>query len=177
MRRRDFVAGIAGSAAWPRAASGVGAAGWRADGYRRKRFCSSRLRGGIPGRTPQARLGRPRYPARHALGGRTRVGAAAREGTGRAATRFDSFAQHAHHGSLAARDANHPNCFRDRFRSDRQWLCGELPRPGGNVTGFTNIEPTMAGKWLELLKVVAHVSHGWRSCSIRQRLPMPSDIS
>jgi putative ABC transport system substrate-binding protein len=25
-------------------------------------------------------------------------------------------------------------------------------RPGGNVTGFTNIEATMSGKWLELLK-------------------------
>ena len=30
-----------------------------------------------------------------------------------------------------------------------------FPRPGGNVTGFTNIEPTMAGKWPELLKQVA----------------------
>jgi putative tryptophan/tyrosine transport system substrate-binding protein len=30
-----------------------------------------------------------------------------------------------------------------------------LPRPGGNVTGCTNIEPTMAGKWLELLKQIA----------------------
>ena len=28
-------------------------------------------------------------------------------------------------------------------------------RPGGNVTGFTNIEPTMASKWLELLKEIA----------------------
>ena len=28
-------------------------------------------------------------------------------------------------------------------------------RPGGNVTGFTSIEPTMAGKWLQLLKEVA----------------------
>ena len=28
-------------------------------------------------------------------------------------------------------------------------------RPGGNVTGFTSIEPTMAGKWLELLKQIA----------------------
>ena len=27
--------------------------------------------------------------------------------------------------------------------------------PGGNVTGFTSIEPTMAGKWLELLKEIA----------------------
>jgi ABC-type uncharacterized transport system substrate-binding protein len=30
-----------------------------------------------------------------------------------------------------------------------------FPRPGANVTGFTNIEPTMAGKWLELLKEIA----------------------
>ena len=29
-----------------------------------------------------------------------------------------------------------------------------LPRPGGNVTGFTNLESTMAGKWLELLKEI-----------------------
>ena len=30
-----------------------------------------------------------------------------------------------------------------------------LPRPGGNVTGFTLMEPTMGGKWLELLKEIA----------------------
>ena len=30
-----------------------------------------------------------------------------------------------------------------------------LPRPGGNVTGFTNLEGSMAGKWLELLKEMA----------------------
>jgi ABC-type uncharacterized transport system substrate-binding protein len=28
-------------------------------------------------------------------------------------------------------------------------------RPGGNVTGFTGFEPSMAGKWLELLKEIA----------------------
>jgi putative tryptophan/tyrosine transport system substrate-binding protein len=28
-------------------------------------------------------------------------------------------------------------------------------RPGGNATGFTNFEPTMGGKWLELLKEIA----------------------
>src|SRR5215207_476742 len=27
--------------------------------------------------------------------------------------------------------------------------------PGSNVTGFINVEPTMAGKWLELLKEIA----------------------
>jgi ABC-type uncharacterized transport system substrate-binding protein len=30
-----------------------------------------------------------------------------------------------------------------------------FPRPGGNVTGFTTMEPTMAGKWVELLKEIA----------------------
>ena len=30
-----------------------------------------------------------------------------------------------------------------------------FPRPGGNVTGFNNMEPTMASKWLELLKEIA----------------------
>jgi putative ABC transport system substrate-binding protein len=30
-----------------------------------------------------------------------------------------------------------------------------LPRPGGNATGFTNLEGSMAGKWLDLLMEVA----------------------
>jgi len=30
-----------------------------------------------------------------------------------------------------------------------------LAHPGGNITGFTNIEPSMGGKWLELLKEIA----------------------
>jgi putative ABC transport system substrate-binding protein len=30
-----------------------------------------------------------------------------------------------------------------------------LPRPGGNVTGFLNVEGSLGGKWLELLKQIA----------------------
>jgi putative tryptophan/tyrosine transport system substrate-binding protein len=30
-----------------------------------------------------------------------------------------------------------------------------LPLPGGNATGFTIMEPSMSGKWLELLKEIA----------------------
>jgi putative ABC transport system substrate-binding protein len=30
-----------------------------------------------------------------------------------------------------------------------------LARPGGNLTGFTNFEPSIASKWLELLKLIA----------------------
>jgi putative tryptophan/tyrosine transport system substrate-binding protein len=34
-------------------------------------------------------------------------------------------------------------------------LVASLPRPGGNVTGFTHLEGTMAGKWVELLAEIA----------------------
>ena len=34
-------------------------------------------------------------------------------------------------------------------------LAESLARPGGNITGFTNFEFSMAGKWLELLKEAA----------------------
>jgi ABC-type uncharacterized transport system substrate-binding protein len=38
-------------------------------------------------------------------------------------------------------------------------LVPSLAHPGGNITGFTSIEPTLAGKWLEALKEVApHVT-------------------
>ncbi len=30
-----------------------------------------------------------------------------------------------------------------------------LASPGGNLTGFTNFEPSMSGKWLELLKTIS----------------------
>jgi putative ABC transport system substrate-binding protein len=30
-----------------------------------------------------------------------------------------------------------------------------LPRPGGNITGFSNLDASMAGKWLELLTEIA----------------------
>jgi putative ABC transport system substrate-binding protein len=33
-------------------------------------------------------------------------------------------------------------------------FAASLARPGGNITGFTNVEPSIAGKWLELLKEI-----------------------
>jgi putative tryptophan/tyrosine transport system substrate-binding protein len=34
-------------------------------------------------------------------------------------------------------------------------LIASIARPGGNTTGFTNFEPSLTGKWLELLKEIA----------------------
>jgi putative tryptophan/tyrosine transport system substrate-binding protein len=36
-----------------------------------------------------------------------------------------------------------------------QGFVKNLPRPGGNVTGFTAFEPSLGGKWVELLKEIA----------------------
>jgi putative ABC transport system substrate-binding protein len=39
--------------------------------------------------------------------------------------------------------------------SDPSGFVASLSRPGGNITGFTNIEAAMGGKWLSLLKEIA----------------------
>ncbi|HZK91554.1 MAG TPA: ABC transporter substrate-binding protein [Stellaceae bacterium] len=36
-----------------------------------------------------------------------------------------------------------------------QGFVASYPRPGGNITGFTLVDPAMAGKWLQLLKELA----------------------
>jgi len=36
-----------------------------------------------------------------------------------------------------------------------QGFVQSLAHPGGNITGFSNVEPTIGGKWLELLKAIA----------------------
>jgi putative tryptophan/tyrosine transport system substrate-binding protein len=40
-----------------------------------------------------------------------------------------------------------------------QGFVQSLPQPGGNLTGFTSFEPSMGGKWLDLLKQVAPATH------------------
>src|SRR3979411_500889 len=37
----------------------------------------------------------------------------------------------------------------------QQGFCESLAHPGGNITGFTNLEPSLAGKWIQLLKDIA----------------------
>ena len=42
-------------------------------------------------------------------------------------------------------------------------LVARIDRPGGNVTGFANLEPSLGGKWLELLSEIAPRSQAGRS--------------
>jgi len=50
-----------------------------------------------------------------------------------------------------------------------QGFVASMARPGGNVTGFTNFEPALAGKWLELLKEIAPRVVGPPSYSTRKQ--------
>jgi len=52
-----------------------------------------------------------------------------------------------------------------------------LARPDGNITGFTNFESSMVGKWVECLKRWRRASRGSRFYSIRKRLHMSPDIT
>jgi putative ABC transport system substrate-binding protein len=61
--------------------------------------------------------------------------------------------------ALAQQTRNIPIVFATVSDPVGSGFVANFPRPGGNVTGFTNIEPTTAGKWLELLKEIApHVT-------------------
>jgi putative tryptophan/tyrosine transport system substrate-binding protein len=51
-----------------------------------------------------------------------------------------------------------------------QGFVASLARPGGNVTGFVNLEPSVAGKYVELLKEIA-------PSTIRRQRPITKSIS
>ena len=53
-----------------------------------------------------------------------------------------------------------------------QGLVTSLARPGGNVTGFSNFEALIGGKWLQLLKEIAPQVSSWGSYIIQRRLPI-----
>jgi len=58
-------------------------------------------------------------------------------------------------GALARETKTIPIVFAAVSDPIGQGLASSLARPGGNVTGFTAFEPTMGGKWVELLKEIA----------------------
>jgi putative tryptophan/tyrosine transport system substrate-binding protein len=57
--------------------------------------------------------------------------------------------------ALAQQTKSIPIVFTSFFDPVGSGLVASLSRPGGNITGFSNFEPAMTGKWLELLKEIA----------------------
>ena len=67
------------------------------------------------------------------------------------ATGHDPFKLHAGDRCYSAGDSNYPDRIHTGRRPDRPQLVATLAHPGGNITGFSNLEPSFAGKWLQLL--------------------------
>ena len=164
MRRRDFIAGIAGSAAaWPLAARaqqpGTDAADRSADGWSGR--CNSRRTSpsrGAAGRTSEARVGEGRNIQIDTRWRHLRRGgeAAIREGTRRAPARADSFARHARHGGAAATDAQHP----DRIRGKWAIQSAAASAPASRGRAATSLVSSISSRrW---------PASGW-SCSRRSR--------
>jgi putative ABC transport system substrate-binding protein len=163
MRRRDFIAGIAGSAAWPLAASAQQPA-------ERIRRIGVLMAIAESDREGQARVAAFREGLRK-LGwveGRN-IRIDTRWATPRDAEARQRFAKELvalqpdvilsqatpTTAALLQQTRTIPIVFVGVSDPIGSGFVASFPRPGGNVTGFITMEPTMAGKWLELLKEIA----------------------
>src|SRR5262249_53539479 len=139
-----------------RAAEQRGAANRRADVGVRERPRISGIPHRIPRGTPKARMGGgSQYSARHPLGGaRHRGDTTVREGTRRACPDLILSSSTFTTAALLQQTRTIPIIFANVVDPVGSGFVASLPRPGGNVTGFINLEPSMVGKWLELLKEI-----------------------
>jgi putative ABC transport system substrate-binding protein len=161
MRRREFIALLGGAAAaWPLAAR----AQWKepvrrigvmmsiaddAEGQRRLRALQEGL----------AKLGwsdgkNIRLDVYWSVSDAERARAVAKELIGRAPDLIlasGTVATAASHQATAAI----PIVFTVVSEPVQQGLVESLARPAGNITGFSNLEPSLGGKWVELLKTIA----------------------
>jgi putative ABC transport system substrate-binding protein len=159
MRRRQFIAGLAGAAAWPvvaRAQQRVRRVGWLDQ---------------LPERDPGARAEDIAF--RHGMeeigwtAGRNltidyRWGSFDVERARLAATELVNLAPDAivcggTTGARALWQATRtvPVVFVGVSEPVAQGFVQSLVRPGGNMTGFSYLEPTLGGKWVDLLKEIA----------------------
>jgi putative ABC transport system substrate-binding protein len=161
MKRREFLGVLSGAAAWPLAVRGqqsdplrrvgvlMGAA--EADPISPLRISALRHKlqelGWIEGHNL-------RLDIFWAAGDLDRMRAGAREIVG---LRPDAIVVHTLAPALALQKETRtiPIVFTVVSNPDGAGLVESLTRPSGNITGFTNMEPTMAAKWLQLLKEIA----------------------
>src|SRR5215472_7028003 len=139
-----------------RAADGADAADRDVDGVSARRPRRTRERKCIPRGAGEARLAR-QHAAGGAVGksGRRAVPRALRRRIGVVAAGPHRFTQHTQCGGFVATNAHDPDHLRADCRSGSHWIGSKLPATGGNATGFTVVEGSMAGKWVELLKEIA----------------------
>jgi ABC-type uncharacterized transport system substrate-binding protein len=161
IRRRDFITLLGGAAAWPLAARAqqadrlrlVGALMGIAEGDPEGRVWVSAFRKGleeagwVEGRNLRLDL---RWPSGDTSIMRTQAAELVNQHP-------DVIVTHATPATIALRHETRvvPNVFVVVADPVGSGFVESFPRPGGNSTGFTNFEPTIGGKWLELLKEIA----------------------
>jgi putative ABC transport system substrate-binding protein len=167
MRRRDFMALLGGTAAWPLAARAQQPAGMRRISmlmayaerdWEGQLFVATFVEGlaklgWVEGRT--IRIDVRWVPASNDAETRLRV---ARE---LIAFQPDLIVSHGTPNTSVLHELTRtiPILFVNASDPIGSGFVASFPKPGGNMTGFITMEPTMAGKWLELVKEIApHVT-------------------
>jgi len=159
MRRRDFIAGLGGAAAWPLAARAAGrprTADWRAHGGdENDPVWKPRLSAFIQaladlGWTDSRNV---RMDLRWA-GDINRIRALAQELVG---LQPDIILTHGTPATVAVQRETRtiPIVFVNLVDPVASGIVARLDRPSGNITGFANLEASLGGKWLELLSEIA----------------------
>ena len=157
MKRREFIVLIGGgAAAWPAFAAGAtirqDTTNWRVDGGSRERSASTVPPCRLPGGTPNTWLDEHRH-------GNALLATSDAETVRRYAKELVALQP----DLLLSQSTNTTDALLQQTRvipiifalvSDPvgNGFVASFPRTGGNVTGFTISEPTMGGKWIELLK-------------------------
>jgi ABC-type uncharacterized transport system substrate-binding protein len=160
MKRREFITLLGGAAAWPVVARAQRPNQMRrigvlmaieADDPLRASYVGALLEGlrtfdWVEGRNIQLKYG-------WAGGDVDRIKKLAKE---LAASRPDAILAHTSPATLALKSETHttPIIFVAVTEPVAQGMITSLAHPGGNITGFTNFEFSMGGKWLQILKEI-----------------------
>jgi putative ABC transport system substrate-binding protein len=167
MRRRDFIAGLGGAAAWPLAARAqqrgpirrVGILTGQSENSLSRELVITAIQqeleklGWVVGRNLQIEI---QWGAIFA--DRARAGTAELLRSGPDVILVNAAGQ----GLAALQQATRtvPIVFSLIDEPVARGFVASLARPGGNITGFSNLEPTLGGKWLQMLKEIApNVKH------------------
>jgi putative ABC transport system substrate-binding protein len=160
-RRREFIAGLGGAAAWPLAASaqqggrvrhiGVLTAGDENDPEYKRRVSAFTQALSDLGLTEGRNM---RMDLRWFGDDNNRIPALARELVG---LQPDIILANGAAATAALQRATRsiPIVFGSVGDPVASGIVARLDRPGGNITGFATNEPSLAGKWLELLSEIA----------------------
>src|SRR6516162_6030386 len=161
MRRREFIAGLAGAVAWPLAARaqhgdrvqriGVLIPGGENDPLAKRGLSAFTEALADLGWTESRNV---RMEFRWAGGDTNRIGALAKELVGLQPDIILASSTPAT-AALQRETRTIPIVFLNVGDPVASSIVARLDRPSGNVTGFAGLEPALAGKWLELLSEIA----------------------